>query len=72
MATMFCGIDWGESRHDVAIIDQSGNVLGRAKITDDAAGFTELLTLLAEAGDCEDKQIPVAIEKDHGGICQPV
>ncbi|MDO3016223.1 IS110 family RNA-guided transposase [Mycobacteroides abscessus] len=63
---MFCGIDWGESRHDVAIIDQSGNVLGRAKITDDAAGFTELLTLLAEAGDCEDKQIPVAIEKDHG------
>ncbi|SLD09207.1 transposase IS116/IS110/IS902 [Mycobacteroides abscessus subsp. abscessus] len=66
MATMFCGIDWGESRHDVAIIDQSGNVLGRAKITDDAAGFTELLTLLAEAGDCEDEQIPVAIEKDHG------
>ncbi|SLE78475.1 transposase IS116/IS110/IS902 [Mycobacteroides abscessus subsp. abscessus] len=66
MATMFCGIDWGESRHDVAIIDQAGNVLGRAKITDDAAGFTELLTLLAEAGDCEGEQIPVAIEKDHG------
>jgi|SoiMethySBSTD1v2_1073268.scaffolds.fasta_scaffold310967_2 transposase len=66
MTTLFCGIDWGESRHDVAIIDEAGNVLARGKITADAAGFTDLLSLLAEAGDTHDDQIPVAIETDRG------
>ncbi|SBS78811.1 hypothetical protein MHPYR_610031 [uncultured Mycobacterium sp.] len=44
MTTLFCGIDWGEARHDVAIIDETGKVLARDKITADAAGFTQLLT----------------------------
>ncbi|CPV68997.1 IS110 family transposase [Mycobacteroides abscessus] len=66
MATLFCGIDWGESRHDVAIIDQAGTVVSRTKITADAAGFTELLNLLAAAGDTADCPIPVALETDRG------
>lgn len=66
MATKFCGIDWGESRHDAAIIDDTGKVLARAKITTDAAGFTELLILLADAGDTDDDPIPVSIETDRG------
>jgi transposase len=66
MTTLCCGIDWGESRHDVAIIDQTGTVLTRGKITADAAGFTDLLSLLAEAGDTKDDPIPVAIETDRG------
>jgi transposase len=66
MATLFCGIDWGESRHDVAIIDQAGTVVSRRKITTDAAGFAELLGLLAEAGDGADDPIPVALETDRG------
>lgn len=66
MANLFCGIDWGESRHDVAIIDQAGSVVGRLKISADAAGFTEILALLAEHGDTADDQIPVAIETDRG------
>ncbi|RIR06412.1 IS110 family transposase [Mycobacteroides abscessus] len=63
---MFCGIDWGESRHDVAIIDPEGTIIVHAKITADAAGFAQLLTILADAGDTEDKRIPVALETDRG------
>jgi transposase len=66
MAARFCGIDWGESRHDAAIIDETGNVLARGKVTADAAGFTQLLNLLADAGDTDDDPIPVSIETDRG------
>lgn len=66
MTDLFCGIDWGESRHDVAIIDQTGTVVSRTKIATDATGFTDLLSLLAEAGDDGDDPIPVAIETDRG------
>ncbi|MBF6212175.1 IS110 family transposase [Nocardia puris] len=62
----FCGIDWAESHHDVAIIDADGKVLGRKRITDDAAGFTELLNLLADTGDSGEHPIPIAIETDRG------
>ncbi|MGL5444466.1 MAG: IS110 family transposase, partial [[Mycobacterium] stephanolepidis] len=66
MTTVFCGIDWGESRHDVAIIDQAGVIVARAKIRTDVAGFTQLLQLLAAAGDTDTEPIPIAIETDHG------
>jgi transposase len=66
MAELFCGIDWGETRHDVAIVDQDGKVVSRAKITTGADGFAALLDLLAEAGDTADDLIPVAVETDHG------
>ncbi|MGF6889538.1 transposase [Nocardia sp. GAS34] len=62
----FCGIDWAESHHDVAVIDGEGKVLGRKRISDDAAGFTELLNLLAESGDSAEQPIPIAIETDRG------
>ena len=48
---VFCGIDWAEDHHDVALVDATGNVVGTHRIGDDAAGFTQLLQLLAEAGD---------------------
>jgi len=64
--TLFCGIDWAEAHHDVAIVDDGGSVVARARIGDDAAGFAVLLNLLAEAGDTPHDPIAVAIEKDHG------
>lgn len=63
---LFCGIDWAEGHHDVAVIDDTGRVVSRARIGNDAAGFTQLLTMLAEAGDTAEKPVPVAIEIDHG------
>ena len=37
---MWCGIDWAEHHHDVAVIDEAGQLRARLRIGDDAAGFT--------------------------------
>jgi Transposase len=62
----FCGIDWAEGHHDVAIIDGDGKLLAKKRISDDPAGFTALTELLAEAGDSPENPIPVAIETPRG------
>ena len=48
---VFCGIDWAEAHHDVALVDGDGTLIAKRRISDDAAGFTALITLLADAGD---------------------
>ncbi|KOV26314.1 IS110 family transposase [Streptomyces sp. XY413] len=63
---IFCGIDWAERTHDVALVDDSGQLLAKRHITDDAAGYRILLDLLAEYGDTEESPIPVAIETSRG------
>jgi transposase len=63
---LYCGIDWAETHHDVAIIGEAGRVVSRTRIGNDAAGFAQLLTMLAEAGDTLDNPVPVAIETDRG------
>jgi transposase len=63
---LYCGIDWASAHHDVAVVDDDGHVVARGRVGNDAAGFTQLLTLLAEAGDTPAHPIPVAIETDHG------
>ena len=63
---MWCGIDWAEKHHDVAIVDQEGRLRARARITDDSAGFAQLLGLLAEHGKDCDAPLPVAIETAKG------
>ena len=47
----FCGIDWAEGHHDVAIIDGDGKLVAKKRIGDDPAGFTALTGMLADAGD---------------------
>ncbi|MCT9093794.1 IS110 family transposase [Streptomyces sp. ASQP_92] len=64
--TVFCGIDWAEDHHDVALVDDTGHLLAKRRITDDAAGYQLLLNLLAEYGDTADTPIPVAIETGRG------
>ncbi|GJF32574.1 mini-circle putative transposase for IS117 [Kitasatospora sp. NE20-6] len=63
---IFCGIDWAESHHDVALVDEVGELVAKRRITDDAAGYRLLLDLLAEHGDSPETPIPVAIETSHG------
>jgi Transposase/Transposase IS116/IS110/IS902 family len=62
----FCGIDWAEDHHDIALADRDGGLLARARISDDAAGLARLLELLAEHGDSAESRIPVAIETPRG------
>jgi transposase len=63
---VYCGIDWAEHHHDVALVDATGTLLTKRRITDDADGYRVLLELLAEYGDTPQAPIPVAIETSHG------
>ncbi|MCC2280975.1 IS110 family transposase, partial [Streptomyces sp. ET3-23] len=63
---IYCGIDWAERSHDVALVDDGGQLLAKRHITDDAAGYRILKDLLAEYGDTDENPIPVAIETSRG------
>jgi hypothetical protein len=62
----FCGLDWAEGHHDLALVDRDGNLIAKRRIKDNAQGFAELLELLVEAGDSAENPIPVAIETSRG------
>ena len=66
MGQVYCGIDWAENHHDVALVDAEGNLVAKRRIADSVAGFAELTAMLAVAGDSEEVQIPVAIETSRG------
>jgi transposase len=63
---LYCGIDWATAHHDVAVVDDDGRVVARGRVGNDATGFAQVLTLLAEAGDSAAHPIPVGIETDRG------
>jgi transposase len=63
---VYCGIDWAEDHHDVALVNRDGQLLARRRISDDAAGLAQLLALLAEHGDSLEDPVPVAIETPRG------
>ena len=48
---VFCGIDWAEDHHDIALAGTGGQLLARRRVSDDAAGLALLLGLLTEHGD---------------------
>ncbi|WP_435113954.1 IS110 family transposase [Nocardiopsis synnemataformans] len=63
---VFCGIDWAEAHHDVALVDETGTRLVKLRISNDAEGYRQLLEVLAEHGDTPADPIPVAIETSRG------
>ena len=63
---VFCGIDWAEDHHDIAVVGQDGQLLAHQRVSDDAAGLARLLDLLAAHGDTPDDPVPVAIETPRG------
>jgi transposase len=64
--TVFCGIDWAEGHHDIALIDEHGSLIGKRRIVESLDGLTEFTAMLAAAGDSGDEPIPVAIETPRG------
>lgn len=44
----FCGIDWVEGHHDIALVDDTGKLLAKCRINEDLDGHR---LLLAEHGD---------------------
>ncbi|MGW7133428.1 IS110 family transposase [Streptomyces bobili] len=63
---IYCGIDWAEHHHDVALVDDTGQLVAKLRIDDTTAGYRTLLDLLAEHGDTEEDPISVAIETSRG------
>lgn len=66
---IFCGIDWAERHHDVAVVDERGVTLGTCRISDDAAGLSAVLALLSEHAGAEAGEfvaVDVALETDRG------
>lgn len=61
-----CGIDWAENHHDVALIDETGKLVAKRRISDDAEGYRRLIELLVETGDTVEEPIPVAVETARG------
>ena len=63
---VFCGIDWAEKHHDVAIVDDRGQLVAKRRIGDNAAGLRSLLEMLAEHGDAAENLM--TFPRDRGGI----
>jgi hypothetical protein len=61
-----CGIDWSEHHHSIALADQTGKLVAKMRVTDDLAGWNQLLALLADHRDTPNAPIPVAIETSRG------
>ena len=62
----YCGIDWAEGHHDVAIAGSDGSLVAKKRIGDDPGGFTALTGMLADAGESPEDPIPIAIETPRG------
>lgn len=63
---VYCGIDWAEGHHDIALVDAEGRLLASRRIGDDLAGLNRLCTILAEHGHPDQKPVPIAIETPRG------
>lgn len=64
--TVFCGIDWAETHHDVAIVNAAGDLVAKKRIRDDPEGFAQLIEMLTTVGDTPEAPVPVAIETPRG------
>ena len=63
---MFCGWDWGSTRHGVCVIDDNGAVVKRWLIAHTDGDLGRLFGELAEFG--ETTAMPIAIERGEGLI----
>ena len=64
---LFVGDDWAEEHHDVELQDETGRVLGRAKLPEGVAGIARLHAMIGEhLGEDDDATVVVGIETDRG------
>lgn len=62
---IFVGIDWAEAHHDACVIDEDGQILGKARVPDGVEGVRQIHELIGEhAGD--PGEVVVGIEIDRG------
>ncbi|HEY2563053.1 MAG TPA: IS110 family transposase, partial [Acidimicrobiales bacterium] len=59
------GVDWAEDHHDVCVMAEAGEVLGKRRVPDSVVGIGELHALVAEHAE-ENEAVIVGIEIDRG------
>jgi hypothetical protein len=64
---IFVGVDWAEDHHDVCVMSEGGDVLGKRRIADNVEGVAELHALVGEHAE-EPEAVAVGIEIDRGLI----
>jgi transposase len=69
MRMVFLGIDWAEAHHDVCLLDEQGQVLGKRRVLDGLEGVRRLHELVAKHAE-EPEQVVVGIEIDRGLLVQ--
>jgi transposase len=62
---IFVGVDWAEAHHDVCVLDEDGQVLGKRRIAEGVTGLADLHALVADHAEDPDEVI-VGIETDRG------
>lgn len=62
---LFVGVDWAEAHHDVCVMDDQGQVLGKRRVADTLEGLGQLFELVATFAE-EPDDVAVGIEKDRG------
>ena len=62
---IFVGVDWAEAHYDACVLDESGGVLGRARIASGVEGVARLHALVADHAE-EPEEVVVGIEIDRG------
>ena len=63
---LFAGLDWGNERHAVCVIDGEGKVVDQFEIAHSAGGLTDLRARLSKRAPAD--EVPIAIERPTGLI----
>jgi transposase len=63
---IWCGIDWAEHHHDIAVVDEAGTLLVKRRIGDDLDGFGQLIGVLTDLAGAQHLEVPVAMETANG------
>jgi len=68
MRVLLVGDDWAEDHHDIELMDQSGRVLARARLSEGVDGMGRLHAMIGEhlGQDAGDAVVRVGIETDRG------
>ena len=61
----FAGIDWADDHHDIAVLDQQGQLVGSLRLSHSPAGLAQLKAFLLDIAS-DSQQIPCFVETNHG------
>jgi len=62
---VFVGVDWAEAHHDVCVVGEAGNVLGKRRVPDGLEGVRQIHQLVSAHAE-QPGQVMVGIETDRG------